>query len=180
MRNIDIIALIISVIVALIMSVITVRKSSVVLRPIAAFFIFFGPASILVHMGFHIGLISFNAIEKLKKGSFTYDFRYYSLMLMAVAIIYCAGLLLQRLRDFLEGESFTRVLRAMAMIIAVSAPTIPLNPIGSLPTIACIITLSTLPFARLKKKKLMVGKKYPKATRSTVRDFEAIRVLKFV
>ncbi|MGI8637333.1 MAG: hypothetical protein ACR2KZ_18215, partial [Segetibacter sp.] len=71
---------------------------------------------------------NFNAIKNMKKGSFTYDFRYYSLMLMAVVIIYCAGLLLQRIKDFLEGESFVVILKAMAMIIVISAPTIPNNP----------------------------------------------------
>ncbi len=101
-------------------------------------------------------------------------------MLMAVVIIHCAGLLLQRIKDFLEGESFVVILKAMAMIIVVSAPTIPLNPIGCLPTIACIITLSALPFVKKKKSKLMVVKKYPRAAKSTVRDFEAISVLKFV
>jgi hypothetical protein len=180
MRNIDIIALIVSVIVAFIMSIITIRKSGSTLRPMVTFFLFFGPAAILVHLGFHIGQINFNAIENIKKGTFTYDFRYYSLMLMAVAIIYCAGLLVQRLREFLEGESYGNVLRAMAMIVVVSAPTIPLNPIGALPTIACLITLSALPFAKLRKKKLVVVRKYPKATRSTVRDIEAISMLKFV
>src|SRR6476646_1172495 len=100
MRNIDIIALITSVIVAYIMSIITIRKSSITLRPKVTFFLFFGPAAILVHVGFHIGQINYNAIENIKKGTFTYDFRYYSLMLMAVTIIYCAGLLLQGLREF--------------------------------------------------------------------------------
>jgi len=180
MRNIDIIALITSVIVAYIMSIITIRKSSITLRPKVTFFLFFGPAAILVHVGFHIGQINYNAIENIKKGTFTYDFRYYSLMLMAVTIIYCAGLLLQGLREFLDGESSGKVLKSMAMIVVVSAPTIPLNLFGALPTRACLFTLLALPFAKLRKKKLVAVKKYPKATRSTVRDIEAISVLKFV
>ncbi|MGI8637976.1 MAG: hypothetical protein ACR2KZ_21470 [Segetibacter sp.] len=62
MRNIDIIALIVSVIVASIMTIITVRKSNITLKPIPTFILFFSPAAIVVHLGFNIGVINFIGI----------------------------------------------------------------------------------------------------------------------
>jgi hypothetical protein len=178
MRTIDIIALIVSAFVTLGITISTLQKPSVTLRPVVAFFMLFGPAVIVVHMIFHIGSINFNTLEKIKQGSFTYDFRYYSLMLMAVAIAYCAGVLLQRIKRFFEGESYKPILKAVATTIFVSAPIIPINPIGALPTIACLITLSAVPFVK-KKGKVVVIKKYPKA-KSAENRLETISVLKFV
>ena len=177
MRNIDLMALIASVIAAVVVTIISVRKSEIALRPIAAFFMFFGPAAIFVHMSFHIGEINYQAIENIQKGSFSYNFRYYSLMLMAAAIVYCAGLLLQRIKRFLEGERSVAIFKAIAMTVVVSAPTIPFTPIGSLPTLACMITLCALPFVKMKRI-TVIAKKYPKVV--TKRKPETIDLLRFV
>lgn len=175
MRQIDIIALISSIFVAIVMSVISVRRSANVLRPIGAFFMFFGPAAIFVHMCFHIGQINVSAIDNIAKGTFKYDFRFYSLVLMPAALIYSAALLLQRIKRFLEGERYTVVLGAMVMITLISTPTIPFTPIGSLPILSCIITLCALPFAK-SRKKVVVVRKYPRVVKTTARNFEAIEI----
>jgi hypothetical protein len=148
MRTIDLLALIASAIVAIFLATTTIRKSIFSLRAIPAFFMFFGPAVIFVHMICHIGDISYNTFQGIKSGNFTYNFRFYSLMLMGVVLIYSSLLLLQQIKKFLVVGAYANVLKTMLMIFVVSAPTIPFTPIGSLPVIACIITLVAMPFVR--------------------------------
>lgn len=59
--------------------------------------------------------------------------------------------ILERIKKFIEGNSSSEVLKAIGMIVLVSLPTIPFTPIGSLPTMACIITLIALPFVKKQK-----------------------------
>lgn len=148
MRSIDIFALLVSAIVTIVLTTNMLRKTKYFIRPIPAFFMFFGPSTILVHMSCHIGEISFNAINNMISGTFKYDFRFYSLMLMTAVLVFCCGVLLQRIRKFLEENTYIEVLKVMAAIIFISAPTIPFTPIGSLPIIACLITISAMPFVK--------------------------------
>lgn len=148
---IDMVAVLVSVLVAIVLTVNTVRKSETPLRRLAPFFMFFGPSAILVHLSCHIIEISFHAFENIRAGKFTYNFRFYSLMLMAVALIYCNQLLLSKIKKFTEGSSSSEVLKAMGVIVLISLPTVPFTPIGALPTMACIITLVALPFVKRQK-----------------------------
>lgn len=148
---IDMFAVLTSILVAIVLTLITIRKSETPLRRVAPFFMFFGPSAILVHMSCHILEINYRAIGNIKAGKFIYDFRFYSLMLMAVVLIYCNQLLLKRIKKFIEGNSSSEVLKAIGMIVLVSLPTVPFTPIGSLPTMACIITLIALPFVKKQK-----------------------------
>lgn len=179
MRSIDIIALIVSALVALTITALSFRKSNVSIRPLGAFFMLFAPATIFVHMGCHIGEICLGAFENIKKGVFHYDFRFYSLMLMAVATLYCTSLLLQSMQRFFEGENYVIIIRPILMIFVVTAPTIPFTPIGALPLLSCLIALSALPFVR-KKRKQTITRKYPRAARAIVKNSEALETLKFV
>jgi hypothetical protein len=160
MRTIDLIALVASAIVAIILATTTIRKSVFPLRAVPAFFMFFGPAVIFVHMVFHTGNISYNTFQGIQLGTFTYNFRFYSLMLMGLVLIYSSATLLQRIKNFLVGGSYASVLKAMLMIFVVSAPTIPFTPIGSLPVIACIITLVAMPFVRKIKGKIFHSNRF--------------------
>lgn len=144
-------AVLTSILAAIVLTVITIRKSEIPLRRVAPFFMFFGPSAILVHMSCHILKINYHAIENRRAGQFTYNFRFYSLMLMAVVLVYCNQLLLQRIKKFIEGNSSSEVLKAIGMIVFVRLPTVPFTSIGSLPTMACIITLIALPFVKKQK-----------------------------
>jgi hypothetical protein len=44
----------------------------------------------------------------------------------------------------------------MAFIVLISAPTIYFTPIGSLPTMACIISLISLPFVHRKYRQVLI------------------------
>lgn len=150
---VDLTALLLSLGLGILLAVKAVKKSSYSIRPVAAFFLFFGPAAIVVHMSFHLLENIFRAGIAAKEGLFVYNFRFYSLVLMGVVLAYLSIELLQKaLTKCLHRHSGNNNLfKTMAKIVLVSAPTILFTPIGSLPTLACIISLSALPFIYKKK-----------------------------
>jgi len=142
---VDVFALAASLVLAALLTMMVSRRTAAPLRLPAVFFLFFGPSAILIHMSCHILQISYNAVLSSLDGEFVYNFRFYSLMLMAGVIIYLNQQLLVRLKVFLEDGYFGPVLRVMFRIVLVSAPTIAFTLIGLLPTVACIISLAALP-----------------------------------
>jgi hypothetical protein len=149
---VDLFAIVLSVVLAIILTTRTARNNEVPLRKVAAFFMFFGPSAIVVHLSFHILEISYHAVENIIAGSFEYNFRFYSLMLMAAIIIYFNRMLMKQIRNYLQGETLAEVMKTMTVIVFVSLPTVPFTPIGSLPTLACLITLTALPFVKKYKR----------------------------
>ncbi len=130
-----------------------VRKNKKQTRAVAAFFLLFGPSAIVAHMSFHLLEIGTTAILNGIDGTFTYNFRFYSLILMGVVITYLSFTLLQQGIAKCQSPRFSNrhLLKTMAFIVILSAPTIFFTPIGSLPTLACIISLVALPFVAKKK-----------------------------
>lgn len=151
MYYIDVIALIVSVVTAIFFTVKTLRKTGRRLRTTAIFFMYLGPAVIAVHMIFHTVEISYHAFENILAGTFSYNFRFYSLILFGLILIALNHTLLRTMKSFLSGGSITDVWKSIIPIILVSVPTIPFTPIGALPAIACLISITALPFAKKSK-----------------------------
>ena len=154
----DPIALLLSFLIPLIIAIRVVKKSKKQARSVAAFFLLFGPSAIVAHMSFHLLEIGITAIINSLDGAFTYNFRFYSLMLMGVVITYLSFVLLKQGIAKCKNARFRNrhLYKTMAFVVLISAPTIYFTPIGSLPTMACIISLIALPFVHKKKRNVVI------------------------
>jgi hypothetical protein len=150
---VDLTALVLSLVSSILLVVKAVKNSSLSVRPIAAFFLFFGPAAIAVHMSFHLLENVYRASIAAAEGTFAYNFRFYSLLLMGVVLSYLSVEFLQKafVKCQQRHTGSNDIFKTIGKIVLVSAPTIPLTPIGALPTMACIISLAALPFIYKKK-----------------------------
>lgn len=146
---IDFIILAFAVILALVYTVKTVKQAISPLRKIPLFFVVFGASAIVAFMFGHLFEIGTRAIQRVIAGNFVYDYRFYSLMLMGVVFISIGIYMLSQIKAWSMGDSQGKrnFLRAVLVMILLSAPTFPLTPIGLLPTIGCLISLAGLPFA---------------------------------
>ena len=146
---IDGIILAISIIFAYIYTLKITRQSSLPLRKVALFFALLGVFTILMNMVGHISEIGYRAIPRVLAGNFVYDFRFYSLMLMGVVFFSIGFYMFGELKEWCMGnkESKKKFIKAAIVMSLVSAPTFPFTPIGLLPTLACIISVISLPFA---------------------------------
>jgi hypothetical protein len=150
---VDMVALVLSLISSVLLVIKVVKKNSLAVRPAAAFFLFFGPAAIAVHMSFHLLENIYRAGIAATEGTFAYNFRFYSLLLLGLVLSYLSVELLQKAFVKCQQRHLGNkdLFKTIGKIVLVSAPTIPLTPIGALPTMACIISLAALPFIYKKK-----------------------------
>ncbi len=147
MRPIDIVALLSSIVLAIVISTFKVRKSAIPISAFPVFFMFLAPVTIIVHMFFHLAFVSYGIIQSITAHSFEYNFRTYSLYLMAGVLIYFSAQLINRLNLFLVTGAYTGALKAILAICLVSAPVILLNPFGLLPILVCMIALLAMRFS---------------------------------
>lgn len=112
-------------------------------------FVVFGASAIVAFMFGHLFENGTRAIQRVIEGNFVYDYRFYSLMLMGTVFISIGIYMLSQIKAWSLGDSQGKrnFLRAVFVIILLSAPTFPFTPIGLLPTIGCLISLAGLPFA---------------------------------
>ncbi len=153
---IDLIVLVLCFVSTGIHSVRMVRKATVPVRRIPAFFLVFGAASIACFMGFgHLFEISFHAGEKMAAGTFEYNFRFYSLILMGLVLLSLSVRMLNDIRDWLQGKETTpkAIVKTVLLIVVLSAPTGTFTPIGYVPTVACVISMVFLPFTVKKRQR---------------------------
>jgi hypothetical protein len=139
---VDLFAIVSSIAISI---VFLLKIKSKTIRPIRSyvlFFVVFGPVVIAVHMSMHIIEISYHAITNAFTGTFKYNFRFYSLQLMGTLILYLSIRFLGAWHSYLiTNTNKKQVLKIAGWIALISIPTIPLTPIGSLPAMACIISL---------------------------------------
>jgi hypothetical protein len=149
---VDLTAMVLSLVAAILLAIRLARKHPV--RGVAVFFFLFGPLVIGVHMFFHLSNITYNVTERMQAHSFVYDFRLYSLYLMGLLLGYLGTRLLRQGIHKCQAlqSSNTPIYKTMVAISLVSVPTVFFTPIGSLPAMACIISLMALLF--LKRKSL--------------------------
>ena len=96
-------------------------------------------------IGHSLGVLYVN-IPAIINGTFMYTFYFYSLMFMGVVFMLLSFLQLNLIKKMSEqGTSPYKALkRVSALIIILSLPIIPLNPIGALPVIAAVVILTTI------------------------------------
>lgn len=151
---VDLAALLLSMALGITLAIKAVRKNlSPVRGAVAAFFLFFGPAAILVHMAFHLTEIFYHAGVALLEGTFAYSFRFYSLQLMGILLTCLSVTFLRNAFAKCHHRHYKNrnLFKTIGLIVLVSVPTIPFTPIGALPTLACLISLAALPFVHKRK-----------------------------
>jgi len=127
-----------------------VRRATVPLRRVPAFFVVFGATTVATFMGFgHLFEISFHSLERAATGTFVYDFRFYSLILMGVVLLSLSVGMLRAIENWFKAVPGSRqaIYRFALQIIALSAPMFFFTPIAAAPVMACLITLMAMPFA---------------------------------
>ena len=111
-------------------------------RAMAVYLLLFGPLGILSFIFFHLLENSYRAIMAAIAGTFTYDFHFYSLMLMGFVIAAAASFfLVASLRKCLYGLSNKNILLSIALIVMICAPLLPITPISAVPLVCCVVTL---------------------------------------
>ncbi|GAA4470595.1 hypothetical protein GCM10023189_59500 [Nibrella saemangeumensis] len=127
-----------------------VRQAAVPVRIVPAILLVFGATAIASFLGFgHLFEISFHAVERMITGTFTFDFRFYSLILLGMVLLSLSVRMLRQITGLFQGVpgSQMAIIKTMVLIVVVSAPTGAFSPIGFVPSIACAISLLGLPFA---------------------------------
>lgn len=96
-------------------------------------------------VGHLLGVLYVN-IPSMMGGTFTYTFHFYSLMFLGVVFMLLSVLQLNFLKKMSrQGMAPYKPLKQVsALIIILSLPIIPLNPIGALPVISSVVILSTV------------------------------------
>lgn len=149
LNYIDQIVLTLCGIFTLINTIRLVWRATVPVRKIPAYFVVFGATSIATFLGAgHLFEISYRAIERAVAGTFIYDYRFYSLILMGIVLLSLSVRMLREIGNWFQGISGSqrRAMQTALLIVAVSAPTGVFTPIGYVPSIACAISLIFFPF----------------------------------
>lgn len=151
---VDFAALLLAVLVPLIFTIMFTRRAGKELRAVPAYLLFFGPAGILSFIFFHLFENSYHAIDQSVKGTFTYNFRFYSLILLGLVIAYLALLFLKACSSICLEQRKTSLsfFTTLLLIVLVSAPLIPLIPIAAVPIFCCAISCLGFPFVRRKQR----------------------------
>ena len=150
-KYVDITALLITLILPLILTIQFRKKAQSKLRAVPAYFLLFGPSGVITFIFFHLFENSYHAIERSIAGSFKYDFRFYSLMLLGFIVAYSAYLFYKSCRSrCLEGGKARPCLQIILFVLMVSVPLVPITPIAMAPIIWCTVSLLALPLVHKK------------------------------
>ncbi|MCR5889159.1 hypothetical protein LRS06_15585 [Hymenobacter sp. J193] len=111
------------------------------MRRLALFALVLGPSWVALRMGTHLLANLYQAVERVLAHSFEYNFEFYSLMLMGVVFMGLSLRMLQQAQLLSQGRSRAsrQFCHAAIALVALSAPTFPLTPVGLLPTLACAV-----------------------------------------
>jgi hypothetical protein len=83
-------------------------------------------------------------IKMMLAGTFVYSYHFYSLILMGVIFIVLSIYQLNQVKALSRGDTAYKYLKRVSwLIIVLSLPIFPLNPIGLLPVISSILILAT-------------------------------------
>ncbi|MBD0256261.1 MAG: hypothetical protein ICV83_11130 [Cytophagales bacterium] len=118
-------------------------------RRFPLFFVVYGAMLVSIAMVAHIFENSYHAAERVIAGTFVYDFRFYSRILMGVVFLAITLYMLRQLKIWGTGDrsGMVNFIKAALVLVVLSLPTAFLTPIGVVPTIACAISLASMPFA---------------------------------
>jgi hypothetical protein len=113
---------------------------------------------VCIAMCAHIFENSYHAIEGAIAGTFVYDFRFYSRILMGVVFLAMSLHMLRQIKVWGTGDrrGMIQFIKTAAALSLLSFPTYFLVPIGLVPTLACAISLAGMPFAMKRRKPELV------------------------
>jgi hypothetical protein len=176
-KYIDLIALAFTVLMPLVITIQMKRKAGKKLRAVPVYFFVFGPSGILIFMLFHLFENIYKAITAYIAGTFLYNFRFYSLLLLGVVVAYLGIQFLIACRNkCIEGKSANRVYFShILLILLCTLPLIPIIPISAVPLICCTISLSAFAFVRRRviQNKVMLTEETLPVTRSQKASFKS-------
>lgn len=149
-KYIDLIALAFTVIMPLFITIQLKRKAGKKLRAVPVYFFVFGPSGILTFMFFHLFENIYRAIGAYITGSFQYNFKFYSLILLGVVVSYLGIQFLKACcNKCLNGKRANRsYFSQLLLILLFTLPLIPIIPIAAVPLICCAISLLGFAFVR--------------------------------
>jgi hypothetical protein len=142
-------------------SVLTIKmagKAILPVRKLPLFFVFLGSSLVFSAMCGHLFENSMRAIMLAIEGNFVFGYPLYSRILMGITFLSISGYMLHQTTMWLQGDKFakTNLIKAALCLTLLSAPIVLFRPIGILPTIACLISMSALPFTVKQAKKLVL------------------------
>ena len=157
-KYVDLTALLLTVLIPFLITFKLKQKAQKKIRAVPVYFLVFGPAGILTFMFFHLFENSYHVIEKVMKGTFVYDFRFYSLMLLGIVVGYLGIQLLKACNHKCLQEEFQnrRYLWQILLVLLFTVPLVPITPIAFAPVILCTISLSMLPLVKRKEAPIVV------------------------
>lgn len=132
------------------------------LRAVPLFFATLGASMVVSSMGVgHLFENSYRAGVRAISGSFVFDFHFCSLIFMGTVILALGLYMLLQLHLFTQGDGAAKKQFIIAAVVlsAITFPVFFFRPIGMLPTVACVISLSGLFFAQkpVRAKELQVA-----------------------
>lgn len=155
---VDLTALILTFLLPLVLVLLIKRKEGRKTRAVPAYFLLFGPSGTLVFIFFHLFENSYHAIAAAATGVFTYNFHFYSLILLGV-VVACIGYFLLRAcwyKCIRQGYGNRVIFQFMLLLSIVILPLIPITPLSAVPLICCVFSMLGLPFARRRIKRIPI------------------------
>ena len=149
LENIDTIALFAGLLGSVLFTFWLIKTATIGIRAVPLFLASFGSSVVVSSMAFgHLFENCYRAALRVVEGTFVFNFHFYSIILMGLVILSHGLYMLWQLRLITMGDPAAkkRFLLAAVVLSALTAPVFLLRPIGLLPTIACIISLSGLYF----------------------------------
>lgn len=120
------------------------RKTSILFST----FLLFPPLVVFLNMWAHTIAVSIVNIQRYFAGTFHYSFALYGLLLFGLVFILLSGLLIHFSRTYIQGcrQQKRRIFLCNLALAVCFFPVIFINPIGSLPIFAAILSSLVLGF----------------------------------
>lgn len=146
---VDFTALILMALIPLLISVIIKRKRGKQVRAAAIYSLFFAPSAILILMFFHLFENTYHAVDHALTGRFTYDFRFYSIILIGIVFagigIFFITACWQKCMN--KTDQNRRIFLSITLIALVCLPLLPITPLSIVPVFCCFLSLPGVFFA---------------------------------
>jgi hypothetical protein len=110
-------------------------------------------------MFFHLFENTYHAVENVIAGRFSYNFHFYSLMLMGAVLAGIGAVLMRACWQKCTGLLYSnrRIFLFMLLTAILCLPLLPITPLSVVPVFCCLISFSGVFFVRRKTKQLEVA-----------------------
>ncbi|HEU4902559.1 MAG TPA: hypothetical protein VFT06_07190 [Flavisolibacter sp.] len=155
-RYIDLVALALTFIFPLIVTVRLKKRAGARLRSLPAYLLVFGPCGTIAFIFFHLFENTYRAVLGLLNGSFHYTFHFYALMLVGVVVAYLGFQFLAACQHkcFDTGKADRNYFIQLSLLLVFTVPQIPLISIAAVPFYCCVISLLGFGFVHRKTNRL--------------------------